>query len=101
MKSSLVLSVSAPNMDCHYIAKKLAQIGVYGDISTNTTFQGNENFENGCRLTSTVSSKKEIRKIWEVIKSSSTGVKCGHLTVGQFEGCTQNYPWTDNCPGSK
>jgi hypothetical protein len=100
MKNTLILSISSKNLDCMEIAKKMNELGINCDITSNISIS-NGNIENGCRITTTVAKDKTIDKIWKISKSCGN-INCGHISVtGIYNGCTNDYPWVSKCPGNK
>ncbi|GAG50184.1 unnamed protein product, partial [marine sediment metagenome] len=63
MKSTAVLSVSAPGLSCERIVGRLAVAGIDASVTRNTT-SINGRLETGCRIVSTVTSDAEVVALW-------------------------------------
>ena len=99
MKTTAVLSVSGKTLNCASLARALASSGIRCDISRNLTVIGGQ-YESGCRITSTVNSRSDISKIWDIV-GGVDNVRCGHLKVdGSYSGCVLDYLRTSLCPGA-
>ena len=90
------LSVSQKKeLNCLEMAKYLSNYNVITSINSNVSTQ--PHIEYGCNLTQTISSKKDIEKIWSLLKKKYD-FKCGHLKVGDsFDGCILNFLRESNC----
>lgn len=90
------LSVSQKEkLNCEKMAKYLSKFNVITSINSNISTQ--PHIEYGCNLTQSISSKKDIEKIWSLLKNKYD-FKCGHLKVGDsFDGCILNYLRESNC----
>ena len=98
MKSSVVLSVSSPELSCTKLASKLVKCGINCDITENLTLVEGV-VETGCRITFTATSDSQVKEIWEAARSEGR-IKCGHISVpGRYSGCTMDYPFKSRCPG--
>lgn len=97
MKNTVIVSVSAKDLDCVELAINLSKIGINCDISRNITVLDGS-VENGCRVTTTATKDETISKIWKTAQSCGD-IKCGHVSVaGGFVGCVNDYPWNSRCP---
>ena len=85
-----VLSVSRKHpINCDEIAKDLHKIGIYTSVVKNTTYTDTKEY--GCRLTQTVTKKKELVDIWNTIKLKYD-FTCAHLKLGDnYQGCIFKY----------
>ncbi len=90
------LSVSQKNkLDCEKMAKYLSENNIITSITSNISTQ--PNIEYGCNLTQSISSKKDIGKIWSLLKNKYN-FKCGHLKVGDaFDGCISDFLAESKC----
>jgi hypothetical protein len=95
---SSTLSVSRKEkLDCEELAKYLSKCNISTSISSNISTT--PDIEYGCRLEQSISSKQEIRNMWDLIKNKY-GFKCAHLKVtGVYDGCIYNYLASNKCPG--
>ena len=90
------LSVSQKEkLDCVKMAKYLSHFNIITSITSNISTQ--PHIEYGCNLTQSISSKKDIGKIWFLLQKKYN-FKCGHLKVGDaFDGCILNYLAESKC----
>ena len=92
--STLSVSQKAP-LDCLEMAHHLSRAGIVTSITSNVSTQPQIEF--GCRLTQSISTTEDIRKIWNTLKKHYP-FQCGHLTVGNsFEGCVLTYLSEKKC----
>ena len=98
---SVNISVSSKTQkDCNNIINNLNKVGINARI-IETKSCLDKNVENGCLITfgEQYNSKKEVRKLWDIIKDDYT---CSHLKIeGLFDGCIFNYIKPDCCPGNQ
>ena len=89
-KTTTTLSVSQKEpLDCKKMAEFLGAKGFYTSVTTNITTE--PHMEYGCRLTQTMTQKKELESLWTVLKNKYN-FTCAHLRVGdQFEGCILDF----------
>lgn len=92
-----VLSVSRKTpLNCEELAKDLHKIGIFTNVEKNITYTDTKEY--GCRLTQTVTKKKELQNIWKTIKNKY-GFDCAHLKLGDsYQGCILDYLPDTNCP---
>ena len=77
------------------MAYYLSEHNIVTSISSNISTQ--PHIEYGCNLTQSVSSKEDIRKIWNLLKIKYN-FNCGHLKVGDaYDGCILNYLAKSKC----
>ena len=90
------LSVSQKNyLDCEKMAIYLGKNKIVTSITNNVSTQ--PEIEYGCTLTQSISSKDDIKKIWNLLKNKYD-FNCGHLKVGDsFDGCILNYLAKSKC----
>lgn len=90
------LSVSQKKeLNCLEMAKYLSNYNVITSINSNVSTQ--PHIEYGCNLSQSISSKKDIGKIWSLLKKKYN-FKCGHLKVGDaFDGCILDYLAESKC----
>ena len=90
------LSVSQENkLDCEKMAFYLSENNIVTSITSNISCQ--PKIEYGCNLTQSISSKKDISKIWTLLQRKYN-FKCGHLKVGDaFDGCVLNFLAESKC----
>jgi hypothetical protein len=97
---SSTLSVSQKNeLSCGKMALFLSNAGIITSVTSNISTQ--PHIEYGCRLTQSIESKEDIRKIWTIIEKKYD-FKCGHLKVdGSYDGCILNYLRPSLCSNAK
>lgn len=90
------LSVSQKEeLNCIDMAKYLSKYNIITSITSNISTQ--PHIEYGCNLTQSISSKKDIGKIWSLLKNKYD-FKCGHLKVGDaFDGCVLDFLAESKC----
>ena len=90
------LSVSQKEkLDCHDIAIKMSKAGIITSITENISTQ--PEIEYGCRLTQSVSSKKDIINIWKILKNNYN-FNCAHLKIDSgFDGCIYDFIRDSDC----
>ena len=90
------LSVSQKKeLNCLEMAKYLSNYNVITSINSNVSTQ--PHIEYGCNLNQSISSKKDIGKIWSLLKKKYD-FKCGHLKVGDAsDGCILDYLAESKC----
>lgn len=90
------LSVSRKKeLNCLEMAKYLSKFNIVTSITANVSTQ--PHLEYGCNLTQSISSKKDIGKIWFLLKNKYN-FKCGHLKVGDaFDGCVLDFLAKSKC----
>lgn len=77
------------------MAYYLSQNNIITSISSNISTQ--PHIEYGCNLTQSITSKEDIKKIWNLLKIKYN-FKCGHLKVGDaYDGCILNYLGKSKC----
>ena len=96
LHTSSKLSVSQKEeLNCLEMAKYLSNHNIVTSITSNVSTQ--PHLEYGCNLTQSISSKKDIEKIWILLKKKYN-FKCGHLKVGDaFDGCILNFLAKSKC----
>jgi hypothetical protein len=95
---SSILSVSKKDkIDCEQMARYLSENNIITSISSNiSTTPG---IEYGCRLHQSVTSKKDIENIWNLLKNKYE-FKCAHLKLADvYDGCILNFLAPSKCPG--
>ena len=97
---SSILSVSKKDkLDCQEMAKYLSKYNIITSISSNISTT--PDIEYGCRLTNTISDKKELDDLWQILKSRYD-FKCAHLNLeGIFSGCILDYLRPSLCSEKK
>jgi hypothetical protein len=92
-----VLSVSRKQpLNCDELAKDLYNAGIFTNVVKNTTYTDTKEY--GCRLTQTVTKKKELEMIWNMLRPKY-GFQCAHLKLGDcYQGCILDYLPKTNCP---
>lgn len=92
-----VLSVSRRQpLNCEELAQDLHKIGIFTNVVKNTTYTDHKEY--GCRLTQTVTKKKELVDIWTTIQPKY-GFQCAHLKLGDsYQGCILDYLPDTKCP---
>ena len=90
------LSVSSTNkLNCEEMADFLKTFNIKSLITSNISL--NPDKEWGCQLTQSITSKNDIKNIWEPIKHKYN-FSCAHLKVGNsFDGCILDYLAKTNC----
>ena len=92
--STLSVSQQAP-LDCLEMARHLSRAGIVTSITSNVSTQ--PQIEYGCRLTQSISTTEDIRKIWKTLQKHYP-FQCGHLSVGNgFDGCILTYLSGQKC----
>ena len=93
---SSTLSVSQKQkLDCQDIAIKMSKAGIITSITSNISTQ--PEIEYGCRLTQSISSKKDIEKIWKILQNNYT-FKCAHIKIDNiFDGCILDFLSPSKC----
>ncbi len=94
------LSVSSNDtLDCKKMAYHLSKHGIITSITENISTC--PHIEYGCRLTNTISDKKELNDLWQILKSRYD-FKCAHLNLeGIFSGCILDYLRPSLCSEKK
>ena len=97
---SSTLSVSKKEkLNCEEMAEYLGKLGIVTLVSSNISAQPQKEY--GCQLTQSITSKNDIKKIWNIIQNKYN-FKCGHLSVGNsFNGCILNYLAPSKCNADK
>lgn len=92
-----VISVSRKKeLNCEELAKDLHKVGIYTNVTKNITYTDTKEY--GCRLTQTVTKKKELETIWKTIQPKYK-FKCAHLKLGDsYQGCILDYLPDTRCP---
>ena len=95
--TTTTLSVSSKKpMDCVKMAKFLGTKGIYTSVAVNTSAE--PDIEYGCRLTQSMTEKKELETLWTTIKDEYD-LECAHVKVGdQFDGCILDFLRPTLCP---
>jgi len=90
------LSVSRKEqLDCEELAEYLGKAGIITSVTSNISMQPHKEY--GCRLVQSISSKEDMRNIWEKI-SKRYGFICGHLSVSNtFGGCIRDFLEPTKC----
>ena len=93
---SSTLSVSRKEtLNCEEMAEFLEKLEIISLVSSNISTQPGKEY--GCQLTQSISSKDDIRKIWDVIKDKYN-FKCAYISVGNnFNGCILDYLAPTKC----
>ena len=93
---SSFLSVSRKEkLNCQQMAQYLSTFGIVTSITPN--FSTQPDMENGCRLVQSISSKNDLKIIWDKI-SDKYNFKCGHLYIPNgFDGCILDYLAPSKC----
>ena len=100
MPTTVVLSVSAPTLDCGELVQLLARSGIDCSVTSNSSVVDGR-IENGCRILSAVRTDAEVMELWGVTRTMP-GVSCAHLAVpGRYYGCVANFPKVRCGEGSK
>ena len=96
-KTTTTLSISRKEpLDCKKMAKYLGAKGFYTSVTANISTA--PEIEYGCRLTQTMTQKKEIESLWTTLKNKYN-FTCAHVKVGdQFEGCILDFLAPSKCP---
>lgn len=96
MKTTMVLSMSSPSLDCAELMQKMRSAGISCGVSPNHTVVDGQ-IERGCRITTTVESRKQVRGIWDTARRGED-VKCAHLHLqGSYSGCVLDYSFESKC----
>ena len=97
------------NHGCDFLINDLKKCGIEGKFVPNKSIINN-NIEIGCTITldKKYSDKKNLDKIWKIIKDSSKNdyftkpYDCAYININsEFKGCIINYLNMDSCPFSK
>jgi|TARA_B100000524_G_scaffold329111_1_gene214146 hypothetical protein len=73
----------------------LSEHNIITSISSNISTQ--PHIEYGCTLTQSITSKEDIRKIWNLLKKKYN-FKCAHIKVSDaYDGCILNYLAKSKC----
>lgn len=93
---SSTLSVSRRGkLDCDEISRYLESMGIISLIKSNVSTQPHR--EHGCQMTQAITSRDDIRKIWEPLQKKY-GFTCAHVSVGNiFDGCVLDFLAPTNC----
>lgn len=98
--NTVITNVSGRNMDCDEIIHNLMKARVQCHVETNKSVRckGDECWvENGCTITSSVYTKDESLKAWEVAKKTDR-VECAHICIpGKFSGCAKDWERDSLC----
>ena len=113
--TSVTLSVSSQKIssNCKAVIHSLRRAGIVADITPNKTILshhtkllkiGQNNQENGCRITFGIPSKKNtfhtIENVWKEL-TKSLDIRCSHLNVDlHWGGCIYDYLRPTHCPGN-
>ena len=91
-KTTATISMSKEHLDCDEMLLYLYRSGLYNvDITKNKTITKHGSLENGCRLITTTTSKKEIKTIWNKLKGQYNLGCCNLKLEGKFDGCINHY----------
>jgi len=95
--TTTTLSVSSKKpMDCVKMAKFLGAQGFYTSVAVNTSAE--PDIEYGCRLTQSMTEKKEMESLWTILKDEYD-LECAHVRIGdQFDGCILDFLRPTLCP---
>lgn len=95
--TTTTVSVSSKQpMDCVKMAKFLGAKGIYTSVAVNTSAE--PDIEYGCRLTQSMTEKKELETLWSALKDEYN-LTCAHVKVGdQFDGCILDFLAPSLCP---
>ena len=95
ISSSLSVSRKA-ELDCKEMAKYLSKLGIKTSITSNISTQ--PELENGCRLIHSITSKEDMKFIWEKLKNKYN-FDCAHLNIpNKFDGCILDFLAESKCP---
>ena len=95
--TSTTLSVSSKKpMDCKKMAEFLGAKGFYSSVTSNISTE--PHIEYGCRLTQSMTEKKEMELLWTTLKDEYN-FTCAHVKIGaQFDGCILDFLRPSLCP---
>lgn len=90
MQNTAEISVSREYpLSCYDMALFLSRAGIMTNITTNMTTQ--PNMEYGCKITQSVTSKKDVEQTWQLVKNEYN-FTCGHLKIDNlYSGCILDY----------
>jgi hypothetical protein len=93
---SSTLSVSRKEkLNCEEMAEFLNTLNIKSLITSNISLTPDKEY--GCQLTQSITSKNDIKNIWEPIKNKYD-FDCAHLKIGNtFSGCVLDYLAKTNC----
>ena len=93
---SSTLSVSRKeNLNCEQMAKYLGKLGIITSITPNISAQ--PEIEYGCRLVQSITSKEDVKNIWEKLHKKYN-FECAHLNIpNKFDGCILDFLSPTNC----
>ena len=93
---SSTLSVSRKDkLNCEEMAEFLSTLNIKTLITSNISLTPHKEY--GCQLTQSITSKNDIKNIWEPIKKKYD-FNCAHLKVGNsFNGCVLDYLSNTKC----
>ena len=97
--TTTTVSVSSKKpMDCVKMAKFLGAQGFYTSVAVNTSAE--PDIEYGCRLTQSMTEKKEVESLWTTLKDEYD-LECAHIRIGdQFDGCILDFLRPSLCPSN-
>ncbi len=94
---SSTLSVSREKkLNCEELAKFLSDNNIITSVTSNMS--STPKMEYGCRLQQSISSKDDIKNIWNLLRDKYH-FKCAHFKLdGVYDGCIMNYLRPSICP---
>lgn len=91
MKTTATISISSKDLNCEDVLKALSYCGLKNyDVTKNRTMNGTL-IENGCRITTTITKKEDIQRIWQTLKPTFQLGCCNIKLEGKFDGCINHY----------
>ena len=97
---SAIVSLSGHSLqDCGPVVQAMRRLGIYGDVTSNTSIDPMGNVEPGCRVTiggATV--RDDAKRLWHEIRSI-TPLTCAHVQVSDVSaGCVFDVFRPTACP---
>lgn len=94
LTSTLSVSRKA-ELDCKEMAKYLGNYGIMTSITPNISTQ--PELENGCRLVHSITSKDDMKIIWEKLRDKYN-FDCAHINIpNKFDGCILDFLAESKC----
>jgi len=96
MLDTAKISISKKNLSCEDVIANLLKANINCSITKNITLIDGK-IESGCKITTTISSENDVRKVWDISKNQFD-LTCAHLETSNYEGCILGFLHKRSCP---
>ena len=96
------LSLSGRSLgNCDTVIRAMQSLGIYGDVTRNTTVEPDGSTEQGCRiLIANKNATESVHSLWTKLKDLHA-VQCAHVRIcTEKDGCVYDVLAPSKCPSS-